>query len=37
MHTYIRAYVENVLHALHVDLKVFVEKNKYSVISTVCG
>ena len=38
MHTYIRLYFENVLHALHVELKVFVEKiNKYSVIRAVRG
>jgi hypothetical protein len=25
-HTYIHAYLENVWHALHVELKVFMEK-----------
>jgi len=37
MPTYISVYFKNVLHALHVELKVFVGKNNYSVISTVCG
>lgn len=36
MHTYISVYFENVLHALHVELKVFVEKNKI-IINNVGG
>ena len=30
MHSYIGVYFENVLLALHVELKVIVEKNKLS-------